>query len=206
MAMLSGWAAVAQAQLKGGAISPAIFLRVELNNGEILRMWTGIGDFALPADGVIETLDGAIYSGFGNIIEMPELELFLNGEAGRIGLQLAGPFVTAQILTEVNTDLDVTEGAECNFGLLILGSDLQPISPVAWLWAGQASSLTVEVDRSPGGVSSVTLPIGSLMTGRTRPLEERWTDASQKARSPGDRFFEHIADMNEGTTKQWPTP
>jgi hypothetical protein len=172
-----------------------------------MRIWTGIGDFALPADGVIETLDGAIYSGFGNIMDMPELEAFLNGEAGRISLQLAGRAVTQRVLAAVNDDLDVTEGAECNFGLLILGQDLQPISPVAWLWSGQGSSLTVEVDRSTAAVSSITFPIGSLMTGRSRPAEERWTDASQKARTGGtDRALEHMADMSEGTTKQWPTP
>lgn len=205
MPMLPGWSAAAQAQLENGSISPAIFLRVETD--PIMRIWTGIGAFPLPADGVIETEDGAIYSGFGNIIDMPELEMFLNGDAGRIGLTLAGPVVTKQVLAAVNDDLDVTEGVECNFGLLILGQDLQPISPVAWLWAGQGSSLTVEVDRSTGGVSSITFPIGSLMTGRSRPAEERWTDASQKARTGGtDRALEHMADMSEGATKQWPTP
>lgn len=202
--MALDWPAAAIAQMRGGALSTAIFLRVETD--PVLRMWTGIGLFDdVPAD-VIEPVAGATWYGFGDLVAIPELENFFNGKAGRVELTVQGAVVTQPAFTAAARDLDLTEGAECNFGVCLLNRRLQRMSPVAWLWAGIGSSLTVKKDANQG-IRSITLPIGSLLTGRRRPNGGRWTDASQKARTAGvDRACEQLANYNAGTTKQWPIP
>lgn len=198
-----GWSAAALAQARGGSVSAGIFLRVETD--PVLRMWAGIGQFDQVPVSAIEPVAGATYYGLGELGDVPELEAFLNGKAGRLDVTLQGAVVTQEVFALAARNLDLTEGAECNFGLCVFDRDLQPMSPVAWLWAGLASSLTVKKDPQ-AGVRSITLPIGSLLTGRRRPQGQRWTDASQKARSPTDRACELLANYNAGTNKQWPIP
>jgi hypothetical protein len=200
-----GWSAAAIAQTRGGAVSAGMFLRVETD--PVMRVFVGgIGLYDQVPVSAIEPVAGALYYGLGEVADFPELEAFLNGKAGRLDLTLQGAVVTQPVFALAARDLDLTEGAECNFGLCLFDRELQPMSPVAWLWAGIGSSLSLKKDPQ-GGVKSITLPVGSLLTGRRRPNGGRWTDASQKARTAGaDRSCELLANYNQGTTKQWPVP
>lgn len=199
-----GWSAAAIAQARGGQVSTGVFLRVETD--PVLRMWTGIGQYDQVPVGPIEPVAGAIWYGMGEIVDLDQLEAFFNGKAGRVNVTLQGAVVTAPAFAAAARNLDITEGAECNFGVCLFDRELQPMSPVAWLWAGIGSPLTIK--KSPqGGVRSISLPIGSLLTGRRRPQGQRWTDASQKARTSGtDRSCELLAIYSDHTTKLWPVP
>ncbi len=201
--MAFGWSDAAVAQMRGGQLSTGIFLRVETD--PVLRMWSGIGQYDQVPVSPIEPEEGATYYGLGDIVDLDPLEAFFNGKAGRNNVTVQGAVVTQPAFAAAARNLDITEGAECNFGVCLFDRNLQPMSPVAWLWAGIGSSLTVKKD-AKGGVRSITLPIGSLLTGRRRPNGARWTDASQKARSPTDRSCELLALISQGTTKLWPVP
>jgi hypothetical protein len=92
-----------------------------------------------------------------------------------------------------------------NVGLRVLGADLQPISPTAWLWEGEGDTLSVERDGSgANAVRTIVLSVGTVMTGRRRPKNATWTDPDQKHRSSDDRFCERVGLYSQGTTKTWP--
>ena len=96
-------------------------------------------------------------------------------------------------------------GAPVNLGLLILGADLQPISPVAWLWDGTADTLGVDrADDGNGPIRGLSIGVGSTFTGRRRPAWSFWTSPDQRARSSDDAFCDNVAGYNIGTTRVWP--
>lgn len=199
------WSDAALAQLAGGNVRAAIFLRVDVQPTP-LRMWAGIGDFAVAAD-LVETEDGAIYSGMGELMSLPQVSQLINGLAERVEFKVAGTFIDARIAQMASEEAGLILRAETNLGFLVLDKDQQVMSPMAWLWSGEADSLMIDRDDGAKGqvIRTLTLSVGSVMTGRRRPTPEYWTDPAQKLRSADDRFCENVAGYNIGTIEIWPT-
>jgi hypothetical protein len=198
------WSDAAQAQIAGGAIRPAVFLRVAAMSSP-LRMWAGIGDFAVAVDN-IETTDQARYAGFGELADFGGVELLVNAKATRAEFKIAGTVVTAEIAALASLGAADIRGAEVNLGLMVLDAYLQPASPIAWMWQGSSDSLSVAMqgDGQGGFTRVLSLSAGSVFTGRRRPRNSFWTDPDQKARSATDDFCALVSNYNIGTTKTWP--
>jgi hypothetical protein len=201
--MLS-WSDAAQAQLAGGAVRAGVFVRVA-TAPTLIRVWGGVGEFAMAAD-LVEDADGALYLGFGELGGLPAINQLINGLAERVDFRLAGVAITPEIARLASSEAAVIVDAEVNLGFLVLGPDLQPVSPMAWVWNGVADNLTVERQDAGSGqvIRSISLSVGTAMTGRRRPKPEYWTDSFQRERSPDDGFCGFVAAYNQGTTKVWP--
>lgn len=195
------WSTAAQAQLVGGNVRPAFFLL--LRSEPKIRVWSGIGEFSLDADN-IET-EGGEYLGFGELQNLPSLKQLINGKADRVDFVLAGAAVNRDVVRLASEEAASVRNKMLHLGVLVLGADLQPISPVAWLWHGEADTITCQRD-GPGdsAVRSITLSAGSLFTRRRRPGISFWTDHDQRERSSDDAFCDRVAVYSAGTTKTWP--
>lgn len=199
--MALDWSTAAQAQLAGGTVRPAFFLL--LKSEPTIRVWSGIGDFALEADN-IET-EGGEYLGFGELQNLPQLKQLINGQADRVDFTLAGAAVNRDVVRLASEEADSIRNKTLHLGMLVLGADLQPVSPVAWLWHGEADTLTLTRDDSQGQpVRSMTLSAGSMFARRRRPGISFWTDHDQRQRSSDDAFCDRVAIYSAGTTKTWP--
>src|SRR5262249_43156432 len=118
---------------------------------------------------------------------------------------ISGAWLTSEIVDEATFAAPDLIGKAVNLGFLVLGADLQPISPMAWAWDGTADSISIDRNGSADPVTrTISLSAGSVMTGRRRPKSAFYTDQDQQARSPGDRFCERASLMAIGTTKVWP--
>lgn len=203
--MALDWPVAAIRQIRGGSTRPAFFMRIA--SDPILRLWAGVGDFdQVPVDNV-EDEEGAVWSGLGELIGIPELEDLINGAASRIEFSLAGIMVTGQMVTDSSEFAEQLRSARANIGLMLLGSDLQPVPSSGMHWLGEyyADVLSVAADKSgEQEVRSITLSVGSLLTGRRRPQNSYWTDPDQKRRHPTDRGCEQVAALNERVTINWP--
>jgi hypothetical protein len=201
---LLSWSNAAQAQLAGGSLRPAAFLRVATSPTPV-RMWAGIGDFPYGPD-LVEPDADATYFGFGTLDGWPAMQSLINGEAERCEFKMSGSWVTPEILSLASYNADAIRSVVVNMGLLVLDGDLQPLSPMAWLWDGTADSLTVDRSDDKGGspIRTLTLSVGSAMTGRRRPTPEYWTDLAQEAQFPGDLFCSYVNGYSAGTTRVWP--
>ena len=201
--MALDWDAPALAQLEGGAVRPAVFLRVA--SDPPIRLWVGaVRDLALPADAV-ETTDGAIYQSMGLLTGVPELNQLLNGEAERVEFELSGVAVTGEVAAIASTEAAAIRTADVNVGLAVFDANWQMVSPVAWLWDGESDSLMLERQGDAQNPSrTLKLSVGSLMTGRRKPQIGYFTDADQRRRSADDTFFDQVRTYTVGTTKVWP--
>lgn len=201
--MALGWDIASQAQLAGSLVKPAVLFRMATD--PVVRLWGGAGDLELAFD-LIEDTDGAVYTGMGELLSLPQVNALVNGLAERVEFQLSGAAVTGEVAAIASTEAADIRGAAVNVGFFVFGPDLQQLSPTAWLWDGLADSLTVSRQPQDDGTAqrTISLSVGSLLTGRQRPNLDYWSDAMQRRRSSDDAYCHLVKTYSAGTTKDWP--
>lgn len=194
----TSYASAAQTQLQGGTIRPAVFFRMALNDSSVVRVWGGMGNFSLPAN----TFDASaqIYSGIGQINDLPAMTQLLGGAAERVTFTMSGVDATMAMLAD--SEAPLVRGAQIQVGLVLFGSDWQPLtitgsSVIRWCAEYEADS--------PGGSHdglnwAITLSAGSALTGRRRSLISRYTPQDQKKRSATDTFCDKAPQLALGTS------
>lgn len=168
----------------------------------IVRVWLGVGDIR-PGINAFDATD-EIYSGLGELIDVPALQQLINGVADRISFHASG--VSDEILALTAAGANVKDAA-VTMGIALFGAQWQQLGPPRWLFRGRADYVSLQQQSNSGeglGVTRVVeLSVGSLFTGRRRRELSYLTNADQQARHPGDRFCERTALYSEAT-KSWP--
>lgn len=165
------------------------------------RMWGGVGDFPINAD-LIDT-QGGIYSGFGEMLDVPALQQLINGLAERIEFTLSG--VRAETLALIGSEAEAVRDAPAHLWMVPLGQDLQPLGAPIWVWEGKADVLRAKrVGQGASASRSVTVSVGSIFTGRRRPKFRNFTGPDQRRRSADDAHCDRAGLYNAGTTRKWP--
>lgn len=196
------WPDLGLAELQSGQLRPGFLMR--LGTTPPTRIWCGIGGLTIAAD-AIELDAPNIYQGVGELLSLPAVSQLINGLAERIEYQLSGDVVTAEVAALARSDADAIRSASVFLGFLIFDRDWQIVSPTTWLWEGIADSLSDTWDGTSGEIQrSISLSVGSVMTGRKRPINSYCTDADQKRRSADDDFFDQINKYEAGATRAWP--
>lgn len=200
---LEGWSAPALAQLEGGGLRAGILLRVD--STPAIRVWTGHAELEIDSDG-IETEDHAVYLGSGELVGVPAVNALINGVAERVDFTLSGVGITGALANLAASEADLVRGKAVNLGFFVMDDTWQRLSPVAWLWDGVADVVRVTRASQEGqAIRSISLSVGSIMTGRRRPGIAYFTDADQRRRSADDAFFDRVKIYNQGSTRTWPT-
>lgn len=180
----------------------AVFFR--LDTPEPIRLWSGRGEIALPADAV-ETTEGAIYNGIP-LTGLPSLASLINGKAARTQFALSGAAVDAEVAALASREAHLVQGRTVRVGLLPLDSKWQPVGGVIWLHTGTAD--VVRTTRRPGADGGeerqIILEAGSRFTGRRQPKQVFYTPQDQSVIDAADRAFDNVARLNAGTQKTWP--
>lgn len=198
-----GWDDAAEAQLHGQQLRPAILLRVATD--PVIRLWLSVGEIALGAPDGIEGTDGAIYQGFGQLLDMPPLAQLLNGLAERVDFSISAAEISGEMAALASSEAADIRDAIVNVGFLVMDLGWQILSPTLWLWEGVADSLVVERDGTTTPVTrTLKLSAGNVMTGRRRPQSSYWTDPDQRMRSADDAFFDQIRRYTVNSTMVWP--
>ncbi len=187
------------AVLKAGGKRVAVFFRMD--TPEKVRLWTGVGDFRLPADPV-ETTDQALYRGVG-LVDLPAIDMAINGKATRIEFGFSG--VDEEIAQLADSEAPLVQARDVRLGILPLGQDWQPVWPVRWLFRGEADVPKSRRSSSKSGVSyTVGVSVGSRFTGRRQGRELLYTPTDQALDASTDKAFDNVSALNEGTEKKWP--
>ena len=187
------------AALKRGGKRVAVFYR--LDTPEKVRLWSGVGDFKLPADAV-ETTDQARYRGVG-LVDLPSIDMAINGKASRVEFGFSG--VDEEIAQLADSEAPLVQGREVRLGILPLDEDWQPVWPVRRLFRGEADMPKSKRASSKAGVSyTVSVSVGSRFTGRRQGREMLYTPTDQALDVSGDQAFDNVSALNEGTEKKWP--
>lgn len=202
--MAPGWGLAAQRALAGDLVKPAILFHFVTD--PVIRLWAGVGDLAIAAD-LVEDEDGAIYTGMGELLSPPEVNALVNGLAERVEFGLSGVAISGAVAALASQEAASIRGAAVNLGFFVFGPDHQQLSPTLWLWDGVADNLKVNLTSTEDGgeLRTVSVSVGSIMTGRQRPALSYLSPRDQRRRSANDAFCDHVPGYDAGVTKVWPS-
>lgn len=191
-------------QLEAGAPRIGFFFR--LDTDPVVAIWMGVGRVK-PGTDSIDPVTGRSYYGFGEILDVPSFRQLINGQAERISFTLSG--VSEEIVRlATEEDAPAIKGVDTALGFALMDDEWQPLAGIKWIRRYTADVLKAgqpPVDSKDDPiVRTITLSVGSLMTGRRRPGLSYFTDFDQQRRSPGDKFCERVTLYTQETTKAWP--
>lgn len=162
-------------------------------------LWGGHGDLPLPADSVLD--DPTVALGGPELLDVPDIEMVLNGAAQRFDITLSGISDTSMRLA-IEQALTLP-GTPAYIGRAVFDAAWQLVG-VVWEWEGEVRKLAVQSDANESGRTrslSVTLAHGD--TTRSRAAFAFFTDAEQRRGYPDDAAFSHVAGINAGTSRRW---
>lgn len=181
----------------------AVFFR--LDTDPIVRLWLGFGKIN-PGINVYDP-DGAIYRGFGELLNVPAFNQLLNGAAERVEFQLSG--VSGDVLAIASgSDVEQVKGKRTAVGFALMDSNWALLGEVHWFAYYVADFLAMEqqpADESSPIVRTITLSCGTRFTGRRRPALSYFSNQDQQRRFTSDLFCSLVGNYAHEFNKTWPT-
>lgn len=189
-------------QAKGITPRVGIYFRMQMVGVEApVRLWGGVGDCDPGINGL--DAEGGVYSGLGELGDIPTFNALLNGKAQRININLSG--VDQTVFRLADEEADLVPDAFTTMGLGSFDEHWQVADPVDWMWFGFADVLTLQRQRNGDTVTrNIQLSVGSMFAGRSRGHHSYYTSTDQKSRSPDDLFCDSVSLYSAGTIKKFP--
>jgi hypothetical protein len=185
-----------------GSINLGIFFR--LDTDPALHLWLGVNDVPIGIPGI--DASGTVYLGAGRLLDIPALDVLLNGQAARVEIGVAG--VDADFMAKLNAEAPPVKSKECNIGIARLDDRFQPATQIIPMWTGYADfwamRQTAAQDQTRGPVRIVTLSAGTGDTTRSRPRRVTWTASMQRLFYPDDAFCDRVSRYVHTFVVQWP--
>lgn len=185
-----------------GDIRLGVFFR--LGTTPPLHLAFGVNDVPITIPSVDP--EGTVYLGGGAFLNVPDLEVLINGLADKVTFQLNG--LTPSQVTDLLTTAPPVLGARATVGIAPLDERYQPLCQIVPLWTGTADYVAEEMKPQADPTKNRTMSIMlTCMTGdttRSAPNLTSYADAIQKARFPTDRFFERVVRYIPGLLVAWP--
>lgn len=197
-------------------IDPAILslLKVPGNRGLFFNLdtsppakfWTGTS----PVRAGITSVDpfGNRYLGGGGLIELPEFDALINGQAERLEVFISG--VPIGYTEAFFTTMPVVANKTCRIGFAPLDKRWQPLSPIIPLMTARTDFWAIRQDpaseEDPGPVCTIILSMSSGDTARANPQLVSWT-ADQQRSIPGsedDAFCDRTSRYDQSYDFIWP--
>lgn len=161
--------------------------------------WSGHGPLLLPADSVLPT--DTIIPGAGELVNIPDLEMLINGKAQRLDITLSG--VSPETIALATDEAPQVPNAPVWIGRVEFDQAWQ-VTAVEWEWSGEGRSLSVSSQDNAGGrTRSIMLSVAAGDTRRRRAPNAFFTDADQRRDFPTDTVFSHVAGISAGITRKW---
>lgn len=174
----------------------SVLLRIA--SDPIARVWGGIGDLIIPAD-IVEDAD-AKYLGGGLLVQIPDLDLLLNGQAASLTITVSG--VSLKTLAIFRDETNTVQNALVHIGIAYFDDDWQ-LESVEWVGVYTCGSTAMSSQGGANGrTRSISITIGDFTDRNNAPLA-LWTPADQARRSPTDIFFDHVPGITSGTSRQF---
>lgn len=161
--------------------------------------WSGHGPLLLAADEVVPS--PIVIMGAGQLVDIPALEMLLNGKAQRLEVTLSG--VSEETITLAVDEAPQIPGTSIHIGRISFDEAWQ-VEGVDWEWTGEGRGLSVSSqDTGSGRVRTLVLTVAAGDTSRRRPALAYFTDADQRYDFPDDAIFSNVAGINAGTSRRW---
>lgn len=188
-------ASMAQSHILG------IFFRLDTDPG--LHIWVGINDIPAGFDSLDE--DGTVYLGGGRLLNIPTLEVLVNGQSSSVEFGLSG--IDPGTALKVLDSLPDVRGKDLKIGFTTLDQYYQPTTSIIPLWTGTASHPTESSPPVSGEESPTTIVSLAVVSGtntRSRASQSLWSAPHHRALYPTDAFCDGTARLARGVAPAWP--
>lgn len=203
-----GYLPAGAADLLRGSCNLGVFFR--MSSTPPLHLWLGLSDIEMgTASSGALIGETAVYTGAGRLLDLPDLELMINGLAEQVtfGISIEEDLY-GRFLSGLDASPPEVRGARVVVGIAPLDARWQPLTEIIPLWTGTGDFWGVEheppEDPTKSALRKISLTIGTGDTSRAQPRLLSFTDASQKRISPTDRFFERVARYVQQYIVAWP--
>lgn len=140
------------------------------------------------------------------LMNIPDLELLINGIADRVDFYLSGTDPTF-IATIAAAAPDVL-GAQAIVGVAPLDVRYQPQTQIIGVWTGSADLMKMSgrpgKDPTQPGTQTIAVSCGTGDTSRARPRLTAFSQPQQHLLSPTDNFFSQINRYVQQFVVSWP--
>jgi len=168
-----------QEELQSRELTPFLLYEGEFETGTV-RLWTGIGTLEH---------DSVEWTGAGTWLSMSTIEEATEIRATGWSVSLSG---VSQEAISLAID-EAQQGAKGTIYFGCLNDDLDVVA-VTRIGRGKLDVPTAEED---GEEAVIQVSYESDLVALERPRETRYTNESQQARFPGDKFFEHVSGLQQ---------
>jgi len=140
--------------------------------------------------------DGETWLGAGNLARVEPITEVASAQAAALNVQFSGidPAYVSAILD------DHYQGNPARIWIATLNAEMEVLDDPVLVFQGRMDEPYVTI----GETAEVQLALENRFADWDRPRLRMYSDADQKSRHPGDRFFEYIASM-ESTSIHWGT-
>lgn len=145
-----------------------------------MRLWSGVGDFVW---------NNLVFTGAGTLIGVSEVSETSEVRANGVTLSLSGvppEVISAALAVE-------WQGRQARLWVALLNEGGALISEPNQVLAGRMDALTWQ----EGQDATVSLTIENRLIDLERAKVQRYTDAEQQRKFPGDRAFEYVDGLVE---------
>lgn len=189
-----------------GSTNSGIFFRLDQEDSDdVVRLWFGSSDIRARVPGLDPSIPKPIYRGAGQLVGVPEVDILINGKAGRGEFFVNG--VSSEFLALVEEAAPSVKGMEVTLGFAALDNDYQADTDIIPIVTGFADFWAPERKTIFGAgnpTHSLKLSVGFGDTARRRPALTSWSSAQQRMISADDEFCDRVARYNQQYTISWP--
>lgn len=178
-----------------------VFFRLDTDPG--LHIWTGVNDIPAGFDSIDP--DGTVYLGGGRLLNVPNLEVLINGQSSSTEFGITG--IDPDTAQRAIDSIPDVRGKEVKIGLTTLDQYYQPMSSIISVWSGTASHPTEAIQPVAGTEQptvSLSLAVVAGNNTRSRAALTLWSSAHQKADYPTDQFCDNTSRQSRGIAPAWP--
>lgn len=195
------------ANVDGKTRAHAVFIRV--GGDQPLHLALTNNDIPLGWESVAP--DGTVWRGAGRILDIPDLDVIINGlaEEGEFGVSGIDQATYDAFNELAGPELPSVKGAPINIGMAPLDERWQPRCPIIPLWEGTADYVTETMEAGEGDPTAdkiyrLTISWHAGNSQRARAPLVSFTHAQQQQRSPGDTFFARAMRYVGSYFRIWP--
>lgn len=190
------------AQFAGDRVRVGFFVKWLLDTPQYL--WLGFGDQPVVREND-QTVGEQIYSGLGEIMDIPPLSSLVNATADKIEITANG--VAPNMLALASKEAADVKNKKVMIGIGEFTDQWQLTSQgVFWIWSGYSDFVSIARRSAGNGMveQAITVSVSTLFTRRRRATFLYWTLEETKRRSPTDLFWERTKLYARGQSKAWP--
>lgn len=180
--------AAMQTAVEQAVLIPAYFVEFETASGDLVRMWSGYGDYYWP----LQSPPSDLWKGVGNLLDISDMGETTDGTALGVKVTLSG--IPSEMVDAALNEL--IPGKEAKIWMALFDTSGNLIEDPYQAFAGRVDAIDME-EGGKDNTCAITVSVESRMIDLQVSNERRWTAEDQKIDWPNDTAYDFVEQLQE---------